>query len=151
MDTDPSNLDDLTGNEFHEYIEFHVSQLTPREVDGIRSRLSAIREEIGRIEVPAFPHAQKQYTFFVDLVDAFLSGLADDFPYQAALEAMIALNYLHDGSDLIPDSLPDIGYMDDALIAHTVVARNHEAYREYAERQDIPWDAIAPDTAVSAE
>ena len=151
MDTDPSNLDDLTGNEFHEYIEFHVSQLTPKEVDGIRSRLTTIREEIARIEVPAFPHAQKQYAFFVDLVDAFLSGLADDFPYQAALEAMIALNYLHDGSDLIPDSLPEIGYMDDALIAHTVVARNHEAYREYAERQDIPWDAIAPDTAIATE
>ena len=67
MDTDPSDLDELTGNEFHEYIEFHVSQLTPREVGGIRAGLTAIREEIARIEVSSFPHARRQYEFFVDL------------------------------------------------------------------------------------
>lgn len=151
MESDQTDLSELTDNEFHEYIDFHVCQLTPKEVDGIRANLTTIRGEIANIQVSAFPHAQKQYTFFADLADAFLSGRADDFPYVAALEAMIALNYLHDGADLIPDSLPEVGYMDDALIAHTVVSRNHEAFREYAERQGIDWDAIAPDSLDPAE
>jgi uncharacterized membrane protein YkvA (DUF1232 family) len=151
METDASNLEELTDNEFHEYIEFHVSLLTPKDVDAIRANLTEIRRDISAIQVPSFPHAQKQYEFFADLAEAFLAGRADDFPYQAALEALIALNYLHDGADLIPDSLPEVGYMDDALIAHTVVGRNHEAFRDYAERQGVEWDTIAPDSLDPAE
>jgi uncharacterized membrane protein YkvA (DUF1232 family) len=141
MDTNPT---ELTDSEFHEYIEFHAGQITPKETAELRTNLPKIREEIGQMEVPAFPHVIAQLSFFADLAEAFLSGKADDVPYQAALEAMLALNYLHDGTDLIPDSLPEVGYMDDALIAHTVIRRNEEEYRRYAERQGVDWNTIAP-------
>jgi uncharacterized membrane protein YkvA (DUF1232 family) len=141
MDTNPT---DLTDSEFHEYIEFHAGQITPKETAELKANLPKIRQEIGEIAVPAFPHAAAQLSFFADLAEAFLSGKADELPYQVALEAMLALNYLHDGTDLIPDSLPEVGFMDDALIAHTVLRRNEEEYKAYAARMGLDWNALAP-------
>jgi uncharacterized membrane protein YkvA (DUF1232 family) len=148
MDNDPT---DLTDDEFHEYIEFHVRQITPKESAEVRGNLPKIREEIGQIEVAAFPHAKAQFSFLADLAEAFVTGKADDVPYHAALEAILAINYLHDGTDLIPDSLPDVGYMDDALVAHTVLRRNGEAYLHYAEARGLDWSSLVPETVEPQE
>ena len=148
MDTNPT---ELTDDEFHEYIEFHVQQITPKETAEVLGNLPKIREEIGQVEVAAFPRAKAQFSFLADLAEAFVTGKADDLPYHAALEAILAINYLHDGTDLIPDSLPDVGYMDDALIAHTVFRRNRETYQRYAEERGLDWSSLAPETAEPQE
>lgn len=134
----------LTDTEFHEYIEFHASRITPREAHELMDHLAELRQEFAGVQALGFPQAPAQFVFLADLVEGFLTGRADTIPYHAAAEAMLALFYLRDGKDLIPDSLPDVGYMDDALIARLVMVRNSEAFRSHAMQTGVDWSTIEP-------
>lgn len=48
-------------------------------------------------------------------------------PLPSALrEAGMAIRYLLKGMDLIPDSVPDVGFVDDAMVVAKVIERNPE-------------------------
>ncbi|MFZ4681943.1 MAG: DUF1232 domain-containing protein [Terrimicrobiaceae bacterium] len=66
------------------------------------------------------------------LMDYILSGPArdavDPLPRQLA-EAGVAIRYVLEGSDFIPDYLPEIGMTDDARLVARVIERNPELAR----------------------
>lgn len=57
----------------------------------------------------------------------------------AQRETAFALLYLLKGADRIPDTLPDIGLVDDALIAQLVIERHAPAMRAHWARQGRRW------------
>ena len=57
------------------------------------------------------------------LTSARALAAADPLPTDVA-EAVVALHYLLEGIDLIPDATPEIGLTDDARIVARVLARN---------------------------
>lgn len=50
---------------------------------------------------------------------------------EARRETAFVLYYFLKGYDLIPDSIPTIGFLDDALLIEAVVNRNREALRAH--------------------
>ncbi len=54
---------------------------------------------------------------------------ADDPLPRIVAEATVALNYFLKGFDLIPDSIPEIGLVDDARVIACVLARNPSIYQ----------------------
>lgn len=75
----------------------------------------------------------------VELLAAFLreSPAAADSP--AHREAAFVLYYFLKGQDLIPDSIPEIGLLDDALLVDTAIQRNLLALRSHLADRKQPW------------
>jgi uncharacterized membrane protein YkvA (DUF1232 family) len=140
-------LPQLSGREFSEYIVHHAAQLTVGDVDDLAQRLPALRKRFIKVQAPGFPNVAAQLGLLADVVQTFSDGEARQLPYKAAVEAAIALLYLDRGADLIPVVLPEIGYLDDAAIANTVVERNADALREFASVRGADWEKAAPATA----
>ena len=57
----------------------------------------------------------------------------------ALSESAFALLYFLKGADRIPDSLPEVGLIDDALVAQLVVERHASALRAHWSRQGRRW------------
>jgi len=71
----------------------------------------------------------------VGILAAFLQESPASANSQAHREVAFALCYFLKGFDLIPDSIPEIGLLDDALLVETVLQRNlHELRTHWTER-----------------
>jgi uncharacterized membrane protein YkvA (DUF1232 family) len=71
----------------------------------------------------------------------------DEMPAHAGTacqkEAAFAVFYFLKGFDLIPDSVPGIGLLDDALLVETVLRRNAHELREHWAAHGRPGPALA--------
>ena len=73
------------------------------------------------------------------LMIRMLSDLEWRLPHQEATRVLNALAYFAEPEDLIPDSIPGLGFLDDAIMIELVVRElKHEieAYRDFCEYRD---------------
>ena len=79
----------------------------------------------------------------VEILASFLQESPVTANSPAHREAAFVLYYFLKGFDLIPDSIPDIGLLDDSLLVETVLQRNlHELRSHWMERGRV-WPEIA--------
>ena len=138
--------------EFTKFIEAGTARLTPRSVARLVSEESAIREKLVELETAGLPQASVQLAFLLDVIEgfAFQRPTYATVPYQAALEAAFAVQYFHRDVDLLPDSLGPIGYLDDAAVAGTVIARHADTFAKLARVLRRDWSNISPDDPQSS-
>ncbi|HEX8312564.1 MAG TPA: DUF1232 domain-containing protein, partial [Chthoniobacteraceae bacterium] len=143
----PESLDPFAhAAEFTKFIETGTARLTPRLVAQLISEEPAIREKLPELDAAGLPQASLQLAFLLDVVEGFTFQRPTyaTVPYQAALEAAFAVQYFHRDIDLVPDSLGAIGYVDDAAVAATVIARHSETFAKLAKVLRRDWSAISP-------
>ncbi len=133
----------LSRTEFNDYIVYHAHRLSPKDLHTLVGQLPELRKGFSEVKTKEFPHTPERLEFLADVVEAFVSGKGDTLPFESAAEAAFALIYLNQEIDLIPDSLPDIGFTDDATIVSLVLERNAPAFLLFAERNGINWDKLA--------
>jgi hypothetical protein len=56
-------------------------------------------------------------------------------------EAAFALLYFQRTTDLIPDSIPGLGLLDDAMIVRIVLGRHEEAFKSGSYGYKLSWPA----------
>jgi hypothetical protein len=56
-------------------------------------------------------------------------------------EAAFALLYFQRASDLIPDSIPGMGLLDDAMIVRIVLGRHEQAFKINPHGDKLSWPA----------
>ena len=101
----------------------------PPEV--IVAAANKLLEHVGSIRVPAFILER------LESLEVMIRMLADQewrLPEQDAARVLNALAYFCEPQDLIPDHIPGIGYLDDAIMIELVrVELRHEidAYRDF--------------------
>ncbi|MHA3775489.1 YkvA family protein [Verrucomicrobiota bacterium sgz303538] len=133
----------LSRTEFNDYIVFHAHKLSPKDLHTVAAQVPTLREGFSEVKAAAFPRTPERLAFLADIVEAFSAGKCDDMPFESAAEAAFALVYLDQEIDLLPDSLPEIGYTDDATIVALVIERNSPAFRKFAEANGKDWESIA--------
>jgi len=98
--------------------------------------------------------------FIVDRLDNLrlmihmLSDIEWRLPHQEATRVLNALAYFAEPEDLIPDSIPGLGFLDDAIMIELVVRElRHEidAYRDFCEYRDRMQKEAGHSTKVSRE
>ena len=72
-----------------------------------------------------------------------LAGFVEETPAAVRTvgqrEAAFVLYYFLKGQDLIPDNIPEIGLLDDALLVETAFYRNLHELRSHWAAQGRPW------------
>ena len=126
-----------------EYVEWRGAQLTQEHLAELRTDLPLLKIRLATIVVPQFPHLQQQLMllagFFEDAADGvFLAGCD-----ASRKETAFALRYAAQETDIIPDSVPEIGYADDSLIVRTVLSRHQGIFRDYCHFRRIPWSNLS--------
>ena len=124
-----------------EYVEYRAALLTPEHLDELRAELPLLNVQFAAITVP--PLLQQQLKLLTD----FLEDTADCvFPVRSEAsrkETAFALHYMAKEADIIPDSVPEIGYADDSLIVRTVLSRHQDIFRDYCHFRKIRWSKIS--------
>lgn len=128
--------------EIKKFVHHGASQVNMRILEGIHAKLPMLKIEIAQLNAPKFPHLVEQLEFLADVIEDFMEGADKDIPLGAVTEAAFALAYVHKQADLIPNSLPGIGFADDSSVTRCVLMENERVLREYAIRADLDWDAV---------
>jgi uncharacterized membrane protein YkvA (DUF1232 family) len=88
------------------------------------------------------------------LMIQMLSDVEWRLPHQDATRVLNALAYFSEPEDLIPDGIPGLGYLDDAIMIELVVRElNHEidAYENFCEFRNSARANSEPNAVVSRE
>ncbi len=128
--------------EIVKFVHHGAAKITPRILEGIHKKVAMLKLEFADINDPKHPHLVEQLEFLADVVEDFAEGEADDLPYVTAASAAFAMVYAHRQYDLIPDSIPEFGHIDDSAIVRAVLMEHERALATYAEKRGMQWGAI---------
>ena len=102
------------------------------ELDDLREKIAGLREE--------HPLLARQLEFLAGFFENNPHGLAD----AARNETIFALLYAIKDADLMPDDMPEVGYLDDAAVTESVLSRHAEFFERYCAAHDLEWAALRP-------
>src|SRR5690606_33709205 len=106
--------------ELAEFVRHGANRITPREVQEIYRKLPVIKVSLAEIEAPQFPHLIEQLQFMGNLIEDFVEKKAEDVPYAAIASAAFAILYTQKEVDIIPDTVPMVGFADDSGVVRVV-------------------------------
>jgi uncharacterized membrane protein YkvA (DUF1232 family) len=99
---------------------------------GAEKRLSTLAD--------ALPRLVSQGRLGFSLIRDYFQGSYRKLPWWSVASVAAGLGYFLTPTDLIPDFLPVIGYIDDAAVLALVMAGIREDLKKYAEAKGIPLE-----------
>lgn len=119
------------------HLERGAAIVTPADIERLRRLFTALRSKAARItDSDLLPRR-------IGLLMQYVQEAPAGEPTPALREAAFALYYFLKGFDLIPDSVPQVGLLDDALLVETVLQRNaHEFRAHWAARRRVWTESI---------
>jgi uncharacterized membrane protein YkvA (DUF1232 family) len=109
--------------ELIDFIQSRASALSVADLNRLIADLPALRERFTTIPSQTYPYLSDQLQFLSRVFKDEVTGSNRDPISQTVSEAAFALLYFQTATDLIPDSIPDMGLLDDAIIASLVLRR----------------------------
>ena len=109
---------------------------------GVHKKLPILKVEFAQINAPKFPHLVDQLEFLANVVEDWAEGSADEIPYVTIAAATFALIYAHSEADLIPDSVPDWGHLDESVVVRAVLIDHERVLAAYAAKIGMSWSKI---------
>jgi uncharacterized membrane protein YkvA (DUF1232 family) len=126
-----------------DYVEQRASLLTPEHLDEVRGELPILNLQFAAISVRQFPHLQQQLKLLSNFIEDTAAGVFPAGSEASRKETAFALRYVAKEADIIPDSVPEIGYADDSLIVRTVLSRHQDVFCDYCRFRKIRWSTIS--------
>jgi uncharacterized membrane protein YkvA (DUF1232 family) len=126
-----------------DYVEQSALLLTLEHLDEMRRELPILNLQFAAISVRQFPHLQPQLKLLADFLEDTAAGVFPAGSEASRKETAFALRYMAKEADIIPDSVPEIGYADDSLIVRTVLSRHQDVFCDYCRFRKIRWSKIS--------
>lgn len=115
------------------HLERGAACVQPADLERLRRMLPALRSKAARIT---------DSTVLTRRLGVLMQFVAETSPAGASpalREAAFALFYFLKGYDLIPDTVPEIGLLDDALLVETAFRRHGPELRAHEIAHDRAW------------
>jgi uncharacterized membrane protein YkvA (DUF1232 family) len=129
MTTEYLSFKETMTMELTKYIECQARGLTRADLDRLVGDLPALRDLSAKIPSASYAYLADQIEFLCCFVEEHLVTQKFDVVDNVVAEAAFALWYFQRHADLIPDAIPHIGTLDDAMIVGMVLRRHDQTFR----------------------
>src|SRR5262245_5545886 len=104
----------LEPNDFRAYLAEKAAEIAPRDVAGVLERAGEVRAKAASLEVQT--RLRRQLDLGLKLLRDHVTDRCPQIPLQTVAVLAVAVLYFLSPLDAIPDELPRVGTMDDALV-----------------------------------
>lgn len=105
--------------------------VTAGEVAAFRNHLAAYKLKAETLELEGQPLLREAVQFLLRYIEDVLDDVFVPADFAALPEAVFAVRYVAKGVDIIPDSVPGIGWTDDAAVVGAVIAGHAEEFQKF--------------------
>lgn len=130
-------------NDIQDFVRQGSEKITPADIAIFEEELPLVLARINEANPPRQPHLHNQAQFLVHYVEDCLDGTYTPDDVGALAEALFGLMYLHKGTDIIPDSVPEIGYADDSAVIRAVLAGHGGEFGRYGAKSGHDYAALS--------
>jgi uncharacterized membrane protein YkvA (DUF1232 family) len=139
MTTSSTDFSKRMTEEITDFIQSQARALSLTDIERLIADLPALRERFAEIPTQTYPCLADQLQFLSLVVeDLFVRDPAGEMVGEAAF----ALLYFQRATDLIPDSIPGMGLLDDATIVSIVLGRREHAFESSSHGYKLSWAAL---------
>jgi uncharacterized membrane protein YkvA (DUF1232 family) len=117
--------------------------VTAGQMDAFRRKLPFLKVKAETLDVPELPHLKRQTNFLVRYAEDVLDGEYPCSDLQAIAETVFALGYLLKEVDIIPDSVPGLGFADDSAVLRAVLRGHEDEFRAFARKADLDFKSVS--------
>ena len=139
MTTKATDFKERMTKELTDFIRCQASSLSVADLDRLIADLPALRERFAKIPAQTYPYLSDQLELLYRFVEEQVVGRNRDLAEEAVAEAAFALLYFQNPTDLIPDSIPGMGLLDDAMIVSMVLRRHEHAFKRSSHSYKLHW------------
>ena len=139
MTAKSSDFKETMTKELNDFIQSQARALSPADLEQLGVDLPGLRELIARIPSHTYPSLPNQLEFLSLIVEDYLHGPKVGPAEQMAAESAFALLYFQRATDLIPDLIPGMGLLDDAVVVSTVLRRHEYAFKHSSHADKLRW------------
>ena len=125
---------ELTG-----FIQSQARVLSLADLNRLVINLPELRARFAKIPSETYPYLSYQLEFLCLFVEEQIVGRNRDAAEEPVAEAAFALLYFQRSTDLIPDSIPGMGLMDDSIIVCIVLGRHEHAFKSSSHGYKLSW------------
>jgi Protein of unknown function (DUF1232) len=127
----------ITG-EITDFIQNQARALSLTAIERLIADLPTLRERFAKIPAQTYPYLADELQFLSLVVEDLV---VCDPAGEILGEAAFALLYFQRSTDLIPDSIPGMGLLDDAIIVRIVLGRHEHAFKSSSHGYKLSWPA----------
>jgi uncharacterized membrane protein YkvA (DUF1232 family) len=131
--------------ELIDFVQNQASVLTVTDLNRLIANLPALRERFATIPSQTYPYLADHLEFLSLVVKDEITGPKRDPISQTLSEAAFALLYFQTATDLIPDPIPGMGLLDDAMIVSLVLRRHEDAFKRSSHAYKLHWPLLTFD------
>jgi uncharacterized membrane protein YkvA (DUF1232 family) len=125
--------------ELIDFVQSQAGVLSVADLNRLIADLPALRERFTTIPSQTYPYLSDQLEFLSLVVKDQVTGPNRDPISQTVSEAAYALLYFQTATDLIPDPIPGMGLLDDAMIVSLVLRRHEDAFKRSSHAYKLHW------------
>ena len=138
MTTEFTDFKEAMTTEITGFIKDQARALSIADIDRLIVDLPALRERFSKIPTQTYPCLADQLQFLSRVVE---EQVVREPAADMVGEAAFALLYFQRATDLIPDSIPGMGLLDDAMIVRIVIGRHEQAFKSSSHADELSWPA----------
>src|SRR4029077_11854301 len=139
MTTKSTDFKKIMTAELTGFIQSQARVLSLADLNRLVIDLPALRERFAKIPSETYPYLSDQLEFLCLFVEQQIVGRNRDAAEEPVAEAAFALLYFQRSTDLIPDSIPGMGLLDDAIIVRIVLGRHEHAFKSSSHAYKLSW------------
>jgi uncharacterized membrane protein YkvA (DUF1232 family) len=121
---------DSMTRELTHFIQSQARALSLSDLDWLVMNLPSLRKRLTKPPLRTYPYLADQLEFLCRFVEEQVVERSRHLAEDAVAEAAFALLYFQRSTDLIPDPIPDMGLLDDAIIVGLVLHRQRHAFKQ---------------------
>ena len=141
MTTKSTDFKETMTAELTGFIQSQARALSLADLNRLVIDLPALRKRLAKMPSETYPYLSDQLEFLCLFVEEQIVGRNRDTAEEPVAEAAFALLYFQRSTDLIPDSIPGMGLLDDAIIVRIVLGRHEHAFKASSHAYKLSWPA----------